>query len=120
MRGGIPFWASQWLWPVPYFVSERLFVRVSENVRKTVVFLGTKGERGFSPLGTGFLAGIVASADFHFHFVVTADHVLDLAGERDVFVRLNRKDGGSGSVKVLPHRLRHPDNRNDIALVGIE
>jgi hypothetical protein len=57
-----------------------LYVRVHADIAKTVVYLGSEANGGFLPVGTGFL-GALRYTDHDFGFLITANHVLALAGD---------------------------------------
>jgi len=75
-------------------------MRVPDEVRDTVVFVGSEGQRDGQPAiiwrGTAFVVAIPSSrADFNFEYFVTARHVVaPLQGQR-YFIRANRVDDGS-------------------------
>ncbi|WP_095199055.1 serine protease [Mesorhizobium carmichaelinearum] len=90
-------------------------MRVHSDVPKTVVFIGTEVGGRFNPLGTGFLGNIEYKGSF-FNFVITAKHVIDLAGSQAV-VRLNQKERGP---IVLPLDLMQlSDPIHDLAVISI-
>jgi hypothetical protein len=79
-------------------------VRVEDRIRKSVVFIGIEGERGFVPLGTGFVCisvyeGLAATV------IVTAEHVIQSISGDKVSVRLNRHSSPAEVVKInkTPH-----------------
>lgn len=76
-------------------------MRLAENIRKCVVFLGQLGpgpqdEASFDPLGTGFL--IVTDAEYgSCNYLITARHIAEKL-HPPFAIRLNKKDGGAGLV----------------------
>lgn len=86
---------------VPLYVLEALgaWMRVSDDVLKTVVFVGTAASGTFTPVGTGFLLGIPGTGDLAFTFVVTAAHLFDLIAGDHIWVRYNTHDGGAQTLK---------------------
>jgi hypothetical protein len=87
---------------VPTFVFEalELAVRVDSHIPKTVVFVGLEVGNRFQPRGTGFIGQFVHKDDYHFPFLVTADHVLNLVPGDYVWMRMNRRDGSCSTVKL--------------------
>ena len=90
-------------------------MRVPDNIRKTVVYIG-RGDHGpFTPYGTGFV--IVSFIDDRsFQTIVTAKHVIDSMGDVDsVWIRVNDH---AGNARVLPlkrdHWKPHPDPGVDL------
>ncbi len=67
-------------------------MRIQETFLKCVVFIGTKVNEVFSPMGTGFVVGVVQ--DGHtFQHIVTARHVIDWIALENVHVRVNSANG---------------------------
>jgi hypothetical protein len=91
-------------------------VRVDEEARRTVVFIGHETSGSFLPVGTGFLAGVrYKSTDFV--FVVTADHVIDLIPEDTISIRMNRKAGDASAIKISKStKIPSLDPNADLAL----
>ena len=88
--------------PPIYRQSRRLpghMVRVSEDLRRCVVFLGvqdgTPGGSGIKCLGTAFLLVYKQSK-----YLVTVKHVALGLGDLPFLIRLNRQDGTSTNVNV--------------------
>ena len=88
--------------PTPVYVWEALGarMRVEEHIRKSVVFLGHEGERGFSPYGTGLLGLIRFDEDTGNTIIVSADHVIESIPGDEVSIRVNRRDGSSSVTKA--------------------
>ncbi|MER8451533.1 serine protease [Mesorhizobium sp. M1428] len=103
--------------PMPSF-AERLLgvcVRVHSDIPKTVVFVGTEVGGRFNPLGTAFLGSVEHKGNY-FNFVITAKHVIDLAGSQAV-IRLNRKER---EPIVLPlNHMKLVDPIHDLAVISI-
>ena len=106
--------------PQRLFNFARPTVRIPDDVRQSVVFVGHEADEasgGFKPVGTAFLVAYKDSV-----YLVTAQHVaLDLG--RDPFVmRFNKTDGTATNMAVDPieHNLRwyeHPDPDVDLAVI---
>ena len=74
-------------------------MRVDDELRKSVVFIGQIGPNGFIPVGTGF----VVSADtmgMRFDHVVTARHNLEMIQGETVYIRVNKIGGGADTVQT--------------------
>jgi hypothetical protein len=104
---------------------------IPAEVKECVTFIFSPGQQGSPvPNGTGFFVGVSdpANKDRLFGYLVTAGHVLrDQNGKfySDVFVRLNKKDGGSEMWRVplsgsdaVPV-VTHPDDSVDIAVLPL-
>jgi hypothetical protein len=94
-------------------------VRISENVRKLVVFLGhedsTPGKGGIDCIGIGFLVGCEPEG-----YLVTAKHLADALGDDPFLVRVNLKDGSSQNIPVNTVQwFRHPDPTVDVAAIKV-
>lgn len=103
--------------PLPF--GDGFHVRLAEDLRKCVVFIGypdsTPGRGGITCIGTGFLIGYEGLGH-----LVTAKHIaLDLG--RDPFlIRLNKHNGTSQNVtadQVEWHH--HPDPTVDVSVVSL-
>jgi hypothetical protein len=107
----------------PAYVAERLglFVRINEEIRRCVVFVGIEARGNFVPTGTGFLIGIPdIKNDVTYHALVTAAHVLEQMYEDEFSVRLNRKEGDAACVRInRKDAIHHPNRGNDVAIVPI-
>ena len=70
-------------------------MRVDDQARKSVVFVGARDGNRFTLLGTGFLASVRYQTVplIPLIFVVTADHVVEQIAGDNIAVRLNRKSG---------------------------
>ena len=108
--------------PFPRYVAEQLglFVRIGNDVLKTVVFVGIHPDGGkFLPLGTGFLVS-TAVETVAFVFVVTARHVLESIEGPDIAVRYNDSSGRTVTIKVpLAHCSVTKDRAKDVAILPI-
>src|SRR5438046_636482 len=74
------------------------YMRIPEDIRKTVVFIGYGSPTDpddFTPIGTGFLVGYRDLA----HLVTVKHIALDL-GDDPFDIRMNKPDGGSGILHV--------------------
>jgi hypothetical protein len=92
-------------------------VRLSEDLRKTVVFFGfedpTPGKGGINCVGTGFLLNYDSSG-----YLVTAKHLAHGLGGGPFLVRLNRKDGSSENLAADNVRwYEHPDPDVDVCVM---
>jgi hypothetical protein len=80
-------------------------VRISDDIRRAVVFFGVPTER--SPIeygGTGFLAAFKAGTPFPFTYLITARHVATALQQHEdtgFHIRANIKDGESVAVPIL-------------------
>jgi len=86
---------------IPYFIVDReRAVALFERCRDSVVFVGgiEPFSRRFVPMGTGFLA-LAQTDEFGFQHIVTARHVLDDIAGDTVYVRINKRRGGS---EIIP------------------
>jgi hypothetical protein len=94
-------------------------VRISDDIRRAVVFLGveddTPGSNGFRPLGTGFFLGYEGS-----RYLVTVKHVALGIADAPYLIRVNDKDGGgAGNLLMNETTLRwftHSDPNVDLAI----
>lgn len=115
---------DRWLaaWPVTSYVDDRWgqHVRVSQEILKTVVFVGVENNGQFSPVGTGFLIGYPFES-YSFNFLATAIHVVDMIASDKIAVRINKKNGDSTIIYVEKTRIiNHSDRKNDIALLPVK
>jgi hypothetical protein len=90
-------------------------MRVADDVRKAVVYIGLRSGSNFVPYGTGF---VVASRldGIKYQTIVTAKHVIDRMGSVDViYVRVNNRTGVAEELPLDPgHWLPHPDPNIDL------
>jgi hypothetical protein len=97
-------------------------VRINENLKKCVLFLGILDDAGeFAPYGTGFVLGYRMGEDSFATYLVTVKHVLDdmLATKRPTVARLNLKGGGSQTGNISEEWAFHPtDPKCDVAVTG--
>ena len=77
-------------------------MRVDDQARKSVVFVGARDGDRFTLLGTGFLASVRYQTVplIPLVFVVTADHVVEQIAGDNIAVRLNRKSGDVFTVTL--------------------
>lgn len=90
-------------------------MRLQDDARKCVVYLGLESDDSFDAAGTGFF---LMYDDFA--YIVTAKHVADQFADAPFNIRVNGKSGGSQSVHldgVSWHH--HPDESVDLALVQL-
>jgi hypothetical protein len=98
-------------------------VRISDDIRRAVVFFGVPTER--SPIeygGTGFLAAFKAGTPFPFTYLITARHVATALQQHEdtgFHIRANIKDGESVAVPITDkvNWSFHPDTTVDLAAV---
>jgi hypothetical protein len=97
-------------------------MRVDERILKTVVFIGKEAGGQFTPLGTAFV-GVVQQETASIPVLVTAAHVIDdcFKASEAIFVRLNRNNGGAGTLPIVNHNLgfRHTDKGTDLAILPL-
>jgi len=104
---------------------------IPSEVKSVVAFIFIKNEEGeLIANGTGFFVGVknTSNPDFFSVYLVTAKHVLCKSNTTDfldtVFVRLNKKEGGS-QIGVIPiitegekrNVFTHSDSSVDIAII---
>jgi hypothetical protein len=106
---------------------------IPAEVKKTVVFIFVPGNDSKPiPQGTGFFVGVKIPQDptRYFVYLVTAKHVLRTNDNKawlpTVFVRLNRKDSGSDTLRLdliaegkEKNIFTHPDPSVDIAVIPV-
>lgn len=107
----------------PQYAPSKVFlginVRISDDVRRMVFFLGTKdntpGSSGIHCKGTAFL---IAFEDYQ--YFVTVKHVALGLGDAPFLARFNKKNGESENLDVDVGDIRwflHPDPNVDLAVV---
>jgi hypothetical protein len=98
---------------------------VDDNVRKCVVFLGTKEGGFFRPKATAFYISLQEHG-VGFRYLVTAEHVVSNLQSRsyEIWVRSNRKDGTAREDYLGPAQWSmHPGSdglRTDVALMSVD
>jgi hypothetical protein len=101
---------------MPIGAWERL-LRVNPNAKRSVVFVGIETQRGFVPIGTGFI-GLVKYEDVGAPLVITARHVLDMISGDDFYIRLNRRDGTAESKRLSKSTMITFNDRSvDLAVI---
>ena len=113
-----PEWAYAFIWPArhSYPLGLGSKVRISDEVRRCVVFFGypdqSLGKGGINCIGTGFLlehAGL--------GYLVTAAHLAHELGDDPFLVRLNKYNGTSDNIHIdQAEWFYHPDSTVDVAL----
>jgi hypothetical protein len=95
-------------------------MRVEDRILKTVVFIGKEAGGRFTPLGTAFV-GVVQDGTASIPLLVTAAHVIDdYFKETDtIFVRLNRNNGGVGTLPIASRGFRRADKGTDLAILPL-
>jgi hypothetical protein len=103
----------------PFFGNPEVLVRIAEDMRHSVVFLGHKDSRpgygGIDCIGTGFLLEYDGAPYF-----VTAKHLADSEEfkNRPFLIRLNKRDGTSHNLPVSKlNWFHHPDPTVDVSVV---
>lgn len=99
------------------FGNRDLKVRISDDIRTGVVFLGhadaRTGKGGIHCIGTGFLVQYGGAG-----YLVTAAHVAAILGSDPFVVRLNTKKGDSVNIQIdMAEWFYHPDDTVDLALI---
>ena len=105
-------------------------VKIPPEVKKCVVFIFVMNDRdSLVPYGTGFLVNVRSTKDsLDFGYFVTAKHVLqnqDSKFLREVYLRIDRKDARSDTIRVLlfnqgkPIFYIHRDASVDLAVIPI-
>jgi hypothetical protein len=96
-------------------------VQVPDNIRKSVVFLGSNQEGKFYPRGTAFLVSYPSAVDERFStiYLVTARHVITRTSYADdeglVRIRYNKKFGGTDFANTPTSVwLDHPNVVEDV------
>lgn len=100
-----------------YSFGSGFYMRISDDIRKCVVFLGyadnTPGGGGIYCVGTGFLLHYKDVA-----YLVTVKHVALALGSKPFVFRVNRHDGSSGNLHGDQVKwYYHPDENVDIAVI---
>jgi len=100
-----------------------MFVR--DDVRKCVLFLGTKEKGKFRPRATAFVVSMIESPQIGFRYLVTAEHVIVGLQEKgkEIWVRSNLKNGTTQENPLVGRWWFHPDNEaapTDVAVVPID
>jgi hypothetical protein len=110
------------LYFLPDFVLERLGfdLRVHPSTWRSVVYVGLQAHGNFTPIGTGFCAGVEHRGN-RFFFFITADHVVDMISGDTVYIRMNKKDGNAGSPIPIDKKLKIPglDRSHDLAIFPV-
>lgn len=92
-------------------------MRVGDQIRKSIFFLGFESSTGFIPYGTAFL-GIAVHEDMAAPVAITARHVVDFIPGDFVSLRVNRKDGFSDVLRCDKSNLvMFEDKAIDLAIL---
>jgi len=113
--------AAAYFHAVPAFVADRLgiYVHLDPEALRTVVYVGLEANGKFLPLGTGFIIG-VRHKESDFHFIATADHVVDLVTGPSIWVRMNTRDGVAGPTMKIEKNAKLPiDRKLDLAILPL-
>jgi hypothetical protein len=101
-------------------------MRVPDETRKCVAFVGMKTARGYEVKGTAFFIGRrrqVGDHNFSFMYAVTAKHVIDGIRDKgsDICMRVNFRDGSSQWIESKASSWRfHPDDLEiDVAVLEL-
>lgn len=104
------------------WAKEGALMRIEDRLRKSVVWIGLKGDLGFIAVGTALLLN-VQHEGHDFTHLVTARHNLDrIDKSKDIYVRVNTRDGSSEEVEVPRNRWKtHPKDKPyvDIAVTPV-
>jgi len=101
-------------------------VRVPNEIRKSVVFLGRRVNDGDKEVlklgGTGFFVSVPGSKDHAHIYLVTARHNVLTLQTGDYEVRLNDTTGGSRCVPIAKstHWWFHPTEHTDVAVMPFD
>jgi hypothetical protein len=89
-------------------------VRISESIRKAVVFFGyPDGRGGITCIGTGFLVGYDQTG-----YLVTAKHLCHQLGTDPFIIRINKRDGTSENIFGDGIKwVDHPDPTVDVSVI---
>jgi hypothetical protein len=77
-------------------------MRVPDQVRKTVLFVGLPEMPEPEYRGTGFIVTVPGENKNHFAFMVTARHVAEKLAGKDFYIRVNKKDGTTAEMRGRP------------------
>ena len=96
-------------------------MRVPEEMRKSIAFLGVREGKAFRPRATGFF---VSYLQFQHRFIglVTAEHVVSglLTQNQPIYARVNLANGDVGETPISPEKWRfYPDNAIEATDVAI-
>jgi hypothetical protein len=80
-----------------YYLSEPkdIDMRVPDEIRKTVLFVGLPEIPDPEYRGTAFIVTVPGTQDNHYAFMVTARHVAEKLQGNDFYIRANKKQGGT-------------------------
>jgi hypothetical protein len=95
-------------------------MRIEDEVRKTVVFVGVAHDEGFEPYGTAFVL-VSHVGEQAFQTIVTAKHVVDLirSHKKQVSLRVNTwNDGARVLITKDEHWFSHPNPKIDVSVCG--
>ena len=84
-------------------------VRISEDVRKGVVFFGVRNAKKIEYGGTGFLVLETTRSGTGISYLVTARHVAESL-DVDFLIRANLKNGGLEDIPIEQINWLYPDN----------
>jgi hypothetical protein len=98
-------------------------VRISDDIRRAVVFLGVEDDTpesgGFRPVGTGFLLAYEKC-----RYLVTVKHVALAIADAPYLIRVNDKDGGGGGNLLMDETtlrwFTHSDPSVDLAVAPFQ
>lgn len=103
-----------WLGPRRAVNCGALTVRVKDDLRRAVVFVGYQPPgASFAPIGTAFFLRY-----FGFPYLVTAGHVARELGHDPFVIRMNKRDGIGAEVTVdMAKWVYHEDRTVDVAVL---
>jgi len=76
-------------------------MRVPDEIRKTVVFVGLPEIPDPEYRGTAFIVTVPGTQDNHFAFMVTARHVAEKLEGQEFYIRANKKSGGTVELRGM-------------------
>lgn len=92
-------------------------MRINEKALKTVAFIGMKTPHSFVPHGTGFFAKTFVNEKTGFQTIVTAKHVIEGINSKEIFIRINDKNGQAKFLSSLKSDwIAHPDSNIDVSV----
>jgi hypothetical protein len=91
-------------------------MRVPDQVRKCVLFVGLPEIPDPEYRGTTFIVTVPGENENHFAFMVTARHVAEKLEGKDFYIRANKKSGGVVELRGRPDNpwWYHPGDRDGV------
>jgi hypothetical protein len=95
-------------------------VRLADDARDIVVYLGVRTGDGFAPIGTGFIVAY-GEGNSVMTYLVTAAHVAKELGDAGFVVRMNNKAGDAWEQNVDdPRWILHPHEPRTVDIAILE